>query len=243
MELFNLWIPVVLPVIAIVFAFILSLLAKYLMKSRDFEYQYKLATIDGLTELYNHRYFQDTLKQQIEISRRYKQPVSLIICDIGKANLGYDISFSSLLNSFKVSSDSNFNLFSVDGLLTSMLSISSFTLILTFTMRYIMLKLLIFLSPFCFLCLLTKETSGIFKSFLKSFISLLLIQFIVAIVLLFPFAILKIGSNDIMSKLFIIGSVYALIRSNQFVKEFINGTGISTDFSSGINGIRSLFGK
>ncbi len=82
MDIFNLWIPVVFPVIAIVLAFTLSLLAKYLMKSRDFEYQYKLATIDGLTELYNHRYFQDTLKQQIEISRRYNQPVSLIICDI-----------------------------------------------------------------------------------------------------------------------------------------------------------------
>ena len=82
MDLYNLWIPVVMPIIAIALAFTLSLLAKYLMKSRDFEYQYKLATIDGLTELYNHRYFQDTLKQQIEISRRYKQPVSLIICDI-----------------------------------------------------------------------------------------------------------------------------------------------------------------
>lgn len=82
MDLYNLWIPVVLPIIAIVLAFTLSLIAKYLMKSRDFEYQYKLATIDGLTELYNHRYFQDTLKQQIEMSRRYNQPVSLIICDI-----------------------------------------------------------------------------------------------------------------------------------------------------------------
>ena len=61
---------------------ILSLLAKYLMKSRDFEYQYKLATIDGLTELYNHRYFQDTLRKQIDIARRYNQSVSLIICDI-----------------------------------------------------------------------------------------------------------------------------------------------------------------
>ncbi len=82
MELYNLWIPVVLPIISIVLAYTLSMLAKYLMKSRDFEYQYKLATIDGLTELYNHRYFQDTLRQQIEISRRYNQPVSLIICDI-----------------------------------------------------------------------------------------------------------------------------------------------------------------
>ena len=82
MELNNLWIPVVTPIIAIVTAFTLSLLAKYLMKSRDFEYQYKLATIDGLTELYNHRYFQDTLRQQMDIARRYNQNVSLIICDI-----------------------------------------------------------------------------------------------------------------------------------------------------------------
>ena len=36
MELFNLWIPVVLPVISIMAAFALSFLAKYLMKARDF---------------------------------------------------------------------------------------------------------------------------------------------------------------------------------------------------------------
>ena len=57
-------------------------MAKYLIKSRDFEHQYKLATIDGLTELYNHRYFQDALKKQVEISKRYGEPFSLIIVDI-----------------------------------------------------------------------------------------------------------------------------------------------------------------
>jgi len=82
MEIYNLWIPVVIPIFAIIIAFALSFLAKYLMKSKDFEYQYKLATIDGLTELYNHRYFQDSLKNQIEISKRYGQDFSLIILDI-----------------------------------------------------------------------------------------------------------------------------------------------------------------
>ncbi len=82
MELYNLWIPVVLPTLAIMVAFALSFLAKYLLKARDFEYQYKLATIDGLTELYNHRYFQDALRKQLDISRRYNQPFSLIIVDI-----------------------------------------------------------------------------------------------------------------------------------------------------------------
>ena len=82
MEMQNLWIPVVIPTILVVISFALSFLAKYLMKSRDFEHQYKLATIDGLTELYNHRYFQDALKKQIEISKRYGEPFSLIIVDI-----------------------------------------------------------------------------------------------------------------------------------------------------------------
>ena len=82
MDIFNLWIPIVLPTVAIIIAFALSYLAKYLIKSRDFEYQYKLATIDGLTELYNHRYFQETLRNQLEISKRYEQPLSLIIVDI-----------------------------------------------------------------------------------------------------------------------------------------------------------------
>ena len=81
MEIHNIWIPVVMPVIAILIAFALSFLAKYLIKSRDFEYQYKLATIDGLTELYNHRYFQDSLKNQVEIAKRYNQSFSLIIVD------------------------------------------------------------------------------------------------------------------------------------------------------------------
>lgn len=82
MELFNLWIPVVIPMMSIIVTFALTFIAKYLIKSKDFEYQYKLATIDGLTELYNHRYFQDMLRQQIELSRRYEQKFSLIIIDI-----------------------------------------------------------------------------------------------------------------------------------------------------------------
>ena len=82
MVLYNLWIPVVIPVFLIIITFALAFLAKYLIKSKDFEYQYKLATIDGLTELYNHRFFQETLQKQIEISQRYNQPFSLIIIDI-----------------------------------------------------------------------------------------------------------------------------------------------------------------
>ena len=82
MSLFNLWIEVVVPMFVLLVTFAISYLAKYLLKSRDFEHQYKLATTDGLTELYNHRYFQDTLKKQIDTAKRYEQEFSLIIIDI-----------------------------------------------------------------------------------------------------------------------------------------------------------------
>lgn len=82
LKFFNLWIEVVVPLFVILITFAISYLTKYLIKSKDFEHQYKLATTDGLTELYNHRYFQDTLRKQIDSSRRYEQNFSLIILDI-----------------------------------------------------------------------------------------------------------------------------------------------------------------
>ena len=82
MKCCNYWVILILPLIVMVFTFAISYLAKYLIKSRDFEHQYKLATTDGLTELYNHRYFQDMMKQQIEQSKRYNSKFSLIMIDI-----------------------------------------------------------------------------------------------------------------------------------------------------------------
>ena len=82
LKFFNLWIPVIVPLFVILITFAISYLTKYLIKSKDFEHQYKLATTDGLTELYNHRYFQDTLRKQIDSSKRYEQKFSLIILDI-----------------------------------------------------------------------------------------------------------------------------------------------------------------
>lgn len=82
MKFFNLWVPDILPLFSILITFAISYLAKYLLKSRDFEHQYKLATTDGLTDLYNHRYFQDTLRKQLDTAKRYEQPFSLIILDI-----------------------------------------------------------------------------------------------------------------------------------------------------------------
>jgi two-component system cell cycle response regulator len=41
-----------------------------------------LAHVDGLTEVYNHRYFQETLGREISRSGRTKKPLSLILVDV-----------------------------------------------------------------------------------------------------------------------------------------------------------------
>ncbi len=42
----------------------------------------QLAITDGLTKLYNHRYFQDALEDELNRSRRFRRPLSLIMIDI-----------------------------------------------------------------------------------------------------------------------------------------------------------------
>lgn len=82
MKFFYLWIWIVWPLTASLLVFIISYIVKYLLKSRDLEYTYKLATTDGLTELHNHRYFQERMVDSIALSDRYNKSFSLIMIDI-----------------------------------------------------------------------------------------------------------------------------------------------------------------
>ena len=82
MKYFNLWVDIVYPMLLALTAFISAYIVKYFITSRDFEHQYKWATTDGLTELYNHRYFQEQMKSNVENSKRYGNEFSMIILDI-----------------------------------------------------------------------------------------------------------------------------------------------------------------
>lgn len=82
MKFFNLWVAIVLPITTVIFVFVSAFIIKYILKSRDFEHQYKLATTDGLTDLFNHRYFQEQMIMQIANSKRYDTKFSLILIDI-----------------------------------------------------------------------------------------------------------------------------------------------------------------
>lgn len=82
MKYCSIWTDIVYPLTLGLFVFVTAFIVKYIIKSRDFDKQYVLATTDGLTNLYNHRYFQEQMKMYVDNSSRYGTTFSLIIIDI-----------------------------------------------------------------------------------------------------------------------------------------------------------------
>ena len=164
--------------------------------------------------------------------------ISDAIRSIGSNILGEEISFSSLisnLNSVVTVDSTSLNVFSLDGILQSLISISFINLLFTYSLRFIMVIVLILIMPFALLTLINSSTAWFFKAWLKIFLSLLFIQPFISITLLIVFA-LDFTGTDIMSKVLCIGAIYALIRANTYVQHFIGG--ISTNVSQNLSLMR-----
>ncbi len=168
---------------------------------------------------------------------------SSFFCALGKEIIGKEISFITFTSEFEKILNNNLDIFSLDGILCSTLYISSFNLAITYALRYIFIKVLILLSPFVILCLTNQSTEFIFKNWLKCFFSLLFLQVIVSIILLLPFIIVKESSNMLFNKLLLIGSISALLKANQFIREFIGGIDVNATLPSAISNIKSMLIK
>lgn len=165
--------------------------------------------------------------------------LSLAIRSIGEEIFHTNICFSSLvskLNSIIYIEQNNLNIFSIDGLLKSMISVSFLNLTFSYSIRYIMIKVFILIAPFAILSLSTPNTSYIFKSWMKCFVSLLLVQVLVAMVLLVIFS-LQFDANNLFSKFLMCGAIFALIKANTYVREFMGG--ISIEFTENIKRIKN----
>ena len=163
--------------------------------------------------------------------------ISLAIRSLGENLFDKKICFSELINiiNTNIAVDANsLNIFSLDGLIKSTLSISLLSLVFSYSLRYIMVKVFVLLAPFAFISLSLDNTSWFFKSWLKNLFSLLFIQIIVSLVLLILFS-LDYSSTNLFNKFVYIGGVYALIRANTFVKQFIGG--ISTEISQSVKSL------
>ena len=176
----------------------------------------------------------------VEIILDLNSNISLAIRSLGKNLFGKEICFSELINTINtnVAVDTNsLNIFSVDGLIKSTLSISLLSLVFSYSLRYIMIKVFVLLAPFAFISLCLDSTSWFFKSWLKNLFSLLFIQIIVSLVLLILFS-LDYSKTNLFNKFIYVGGIYALIRANTFVRQFIGG--ISTNVSQSVKSLTNI---
>lgn len=167
--------------------------------------------------------------------------ISLItnsLSDISKNLFNLPISFSSFIDNINKNiyiSGTDFNIFSFDGIIKSFTSFGLINILFTYSLRYIMVQVFILLSPFAFLSLITNSSEFFFKAWIKSFVSLLLVQLLISIILLLSFSI---NINQNISKLLYIGIIFALTRANNYIKEIFGG--ISTNVSTSISNINNL---
>lgn len=163
-----------------------------------------------------------------------------LIKSLGSDVFGDNISFSNLIdkiNSTIYMDNSEFNIISFDGIIKSFSSISLINLLFTYSLRYIMVQIFILISPFAFLCLITDNSAWFFKSWIKNFLSLLLVQVLISLILCLSFS-LNLDGNSNLTKLLFIGIIYALTRANTYMKEIFGS--ISSDISTGFSSLKNL---
>ena len=165
----------------------------------------------------------------IEMLLNLNSNVSLAIRALGESLFNKNICFSELITTINTNMaiDTNsLNIFSLDGLIKGTLSVSLLNLVFSYSLRYIMIKVFVLLAPFAFLSLTLNTTNWFFKVWFKNLFSLLFIQIIVSLVLLILFS-LDFSADNLFSKFVYVGGIYALIKANFFVRDFIGG--VSTE--------------
>ncbi len=166
--------------------------------------------------------------------------VSLSIRNLGENIFQKNICFSELINTIntQISVNTNsLNIFSLDGILKGTLSLSLLNLVFSYSLRYVFIKVFILLTPFAFLSLTLQKTSWFFKAWFRNLFSLLFIQIIVSIVLLILFS-MDYSSSNLFTKFVYVGGIYALIKTNTLVRDFIGG--VSTEISQSV---KNLIGR
>lgn len=167
--------------------------------------------------------------------------ISSSINMIGESIFHTEISFICLIDALNPQNyflEGLFNLFSFDGLLKSLISISFITLTISYAIRYVMIKVFILISPFAIISLINTKSSWFFKSWLKNFLSMLFLQILISLILVVYFAITS-HENTIINQLIQFGIIFTLVKANSFLKDFMGG--LSSDVNFGSVSMFSMF--
>ena len=159
--------------------------------------------------------------------------------EIGSNFTSKTISFKTLvteLNSVISISGASLDIFSLTGIIKSFCSIGLISLMFSYAIRLIMVKVFIILAPFAILSCSINSFNWFFRSWFRSFFSLLFMQFFITIILIVTLS-LDFSSN-LISKFLYVGSIYALTKSNTYIRSLIGG--ISTEINTNLSTLKSF---
>ncbi len=165
-----------------------------------------------------------------------------IVKTLGISMLSFHLSFSVLYerlsNVFLSDLNNPFGLFTFDGILKTFISFCFVNLLFTYAVRFIYVKILILISPLACLSICLDQTFWIFKVWLKNFISQLVIQIVICVILLIIFSLNNMA-DPLISKLLYVASLICLIRATSFVREFTSG--FTSDVTTSFSNIKNMF--
>lgn len=178
----------------------------------------------------NSSYF--IIQQVLDINSNITNAIRSIGEDLFRQNICFSNLITSINSNLNMTSE-GLNVFSVDGIIKGTTTISLINLVTIYALRYVMIKIFVLLSPFAILSLCMGSTAWFFKLWSRNLFSMLFMQIIVSLILLILFSI-DYNAKDLMVKFIYVGGIYALIRANSFVREFMMGAGISTNIQNNI---------
>ena len=159
--------------------------------------------------------------------------------EIGSNFTSKTISFKTLvteLNSVISISGTSLDIFSLTGIIKSFCSIGLISLMFSYAIRLIMVKVFIILAPFAILSCSINSFNWFFRSWFRSFFSLLFMQFFITIILIVTLSL--DFSSHLISKFLYVGSIYALTKSNTYIRSLIGG--ISTEINTNLSTLKSF---
>lgn len=166
--------------------------------------------------------------------------ITLAIRNLEETLFNKEICFSELIltiNSNISVNTTSVDVFSLDGLIKSILSFSLLNLVFSYSFRYILIKVFVLIAPFAILSNCLNSTSWFFKSWIKNLFSLLFIQIIVSIILLILFS-MNFSSGNLAIKFIYVGGLFALIKANSFVRDLVGG--VSTTISQNVHNFSKI---
>lgn len=142
---------------------------------------------------------------------------------------GQAITFENLKeNILEIDDVINADMLSLDGVIKGVISFGSVSILINFSVRYVTIIFLIIIAPFAFVSLSSQLTLGVFKTWIKTLIVVLMVQVVIKFVIFIP--LLYKDKNSVLYKIIMVGSIYIIYKINHFTKEIF--VKITSDISN-----------